>query len=281
MSLNIHTEIAEKLNNYIDMNKIPNLLFHGASGSGKKTILNDFLRKIYNDDGDIMKNFIMSVNCAQGKGIKFIREDLKFFAKTNINIQNGKRFKSVLLLNADKLTIDAQSALRRCIELFSHSTRFFLVVSDKYKILKPILSRFCEIFIPEPTINGKIINLHTYQIKDCFSEIDTTKQKRIKLKGEMSKLIDNIKEHDTSIKNVEINIIFDTTVRLYEMGFNAIDVIECIKTDKTISLIKKCEYVMFFDKIRKEFRNEKMLISNLLYFYLIRSDYTLENISFM
>lgn len=281
MSLNIHTEIAEKLNNYIDMNKIPNLLFHGASGSGKKTILNDFLRKIYNDDGDIMKNFIMSVNCAQGKGIKFIREDLKFFAKTNINIQNGKRFKSVVLLNADKLTIDAQSALRRCIELFSHSTRFFLVVSDKYKILKPILSRFCEIFIPEPTINGKIINLHTYQIKDCFSEIDTTKQKRIKLKGEMSKLIGNIKEHDTSIKNVEINIIFDTTVRLYEMGFNAIDVIECIKTDKTISLIKKCEYVMFFDKIRKEFRNEKMLISNLLYFYLIRSDYTLENISFM
>ena len=65
------------------------------------------------------------------------------------------------------------------------------------------------------------------------------------------------------------------------MGFNAIDVIECIKTDKSISLIKKCEYVMFFDKIRKEFRNEKMLISNLLFFYLIRSDYTLENISFM
>jgi len=184
-------------------------------------------------------------------------------------------------LNADKLTIDAQSALRRCIELFSHCTRFFLVVSDKYKILKPILSRFCEIFIPEPTINGKIINLHTYQIKDCFSEIDTTKQRRIKLKGEMSKLIGNIKELDNSIKNVEINIIFDTTVRLYEMGFNAIDVIECIKTDKTISLIKKCEYVMFFDKIRKEFRNEKLLISNLLYFYLIRSDYTLENISFM
>ena len=281
MSLNIHTEIAEKLNNYFDMNKIPNLLFHGASGSGKKTILNNFLRKIYNDDGDIMKNFIMSVNCAQGKGIKFIREDLKFFARTNINIQNGKRFKSVVLLNADKLTIDAQSALRRCIELFSHCTRFFLVVSDKYKILKPILSRFCEIFIPEPTINGKIINLHTYQIKDCFSEIDTTKQRRIKLKGEMSKLIGNIKELDNSIKNVEINIIFDTTVRLYEMGFNAIDVIECIKTDKTISLIKKCEYVMFFDKIRKEFRNEKLLISNLLYFYLIRSDYTLENISFM
>ena len=34
------------------------------------------------------KNNMMSVNCARGKGIKFIREDLKFFAKTNINFLN-------------------------------------------------------------------------------------------------------------------------------------------------------------------------------------------------
>ena len=31
----------------------------------------------------------MFVNCAQGKGIKFIRDDLKFFAKTHINFKNG------------------------------------------------------------------------------------------------------------------------------------------------------------------------------------------------
>ena len=67
----------------------------------------------------------MYVNCAHGKGIKFIREELKFFAKTNINLKEGEIFKSIVLLNADKLTIDAQSALRRCIELFNHTTRFF------------------------------------------------------------------------------------------------------------------------------------------------------------
>jgi len=89
-----------------------------------------------------MKNYVMNVNCAHGKGIKFIRDDLKFFARTNIDLQDGNIFKSIILLNADKLTIDAQSALRRCIELFSHSTRFFIVVDDKYKLLKPILSRF-------------------------------------------------------------------------------------------------------------------------------------------
>jgi DNA polymerase III delta prime subunit len=42
-----------------------------------------------------------------GKGIKFVREDLKNFAKSNINTSHGI-FKSVVLYNADYLTIDAQ-----------------------------------------------------------------------------------------------------------------------------------------------------------------------------
>ena len=55
--------------------------------------------------------------------------------------------KSIILYNAELLTIDAQSALRRCIELFSKSTRFFLVVQNKAKLLKPILSDF-HLFVP-------------------------------------------------------------------------------------------------------------------------------------
>jgi len=69
----------------------------------------------------------MSVNCSHGKGIKFIREDLKFFAKTNLQSTTGVKFKTIVLYNADSLTNDAQSALRRCIELFSFNTRFLLL----------------------------------------------------------------------------------------------------------------------------------------------------------
>ena len=156
--LTIHENIKSKLNGFIEQKKIPNLIFHGINGVGKKTILFDFLKNIYKSEREYMKKYVMIVNCAHGKGIKFIREELKFFARTNIHLQEGSIFKSIILLNADKLTIDAQSALRRCIELFSHSTRFFIVIDDKYKLLRPILSRFCEIFIPQPTINNKQIN---------------------------------------------------------------------------------------------------------------------------
>ncbi len=156
--LDIHQSIKNKLNYFHEMHKIPNILFHGPTGSGKRTIVNDFIHKIYDNKREIIKSFVMYVNCSHGKGIKFIREELKFFAKTHINSNGGNTFKSVVLLNADKLTLDAQSALRRCIELFSHNTRFFIIAEDKYNLMKPILSRFCEIYIPEPVIDDKIIS---------------------------------------------------------------------------------------------------------------------------
>ena len=167
--LNIHQSIKEKLNYFYSIHKIPNIIFHGSSGSGKRTIVNEFIHKIYDNNKDIIKELVMYVNCSQGKGIKFIRDELKFFAKMNIHSNNGNIFKSIILLNADKLTIDAQSALRRCIELFSHNTRFFIIAEDKYNLMKPILSRFCEIYIPEPMIKGKPINLYQYNINNVFN----------------------------------------------------------------------------------------------------------------
>ena len=168
MSLQIHQSIKNKLNYFQEIHKIPNIIFHGPSGSGKRTIVNEFIHKIYDNNREKIKSFVMYVNCSHGKGIKFIREDLKFFAKTHINSNGGNIFKSIVLLNADKLTIDAQSALRRCIELFSHNTRFFIIAEDKYNLMKPILSRFCEIFVPEPVLNGENINLYKYNMTDLI-----------------------------------------------------------------------------------------------------------------
>ena len=169
LEIQIHQNIKDKLEYFHKIHKIPNIIFNGPSGSGKSTMVNDFISLIYDNNKDKIKDFVMYVNCAHGKGIKFIREELKFFAKTHINSNGGNTFKSIVLLNGDKLTMDAQSALRRCIELFSHNTRFFIIVEDKYKLLRPILSRFCEIYIPEPEYEGKIINLYKYNLKRIFN----------------------------------------------------------------------------------------------------------------
>ena len=49
MSLNIHKTIHTKLNYFIEIAKIPNIIFHGPNGSGKRTIVHSFLNKIYNN----------------------------------------------------------------------------------------------------------------------------------------------------------------------------------------------------------------------------------------
>ena len=90
--------IYNKLDYFYKTNKIPHLIFHGESGSSKRYIVDEFIQKIYKYDRQKIKQNVMIVNCAHGKGIKFIREELKFFAKTNIRSDSGASFKSCLAI---------------------------------------------------------------------------------------------------------------------------------------------------------------------------------------
>jgi DNA polymerase III delta prime subunit len=270
----VNAEICKKLNFFIENKKIPNIIFHGVSGCGKSTIAWNFVKAIYNND-KIMKDYVMHVNCAHGKGIRFVREELKFFAKTNVDLKDGDIFKSIILLNADKLTTDAQSALRRCIELFSHTTRFFIVVEDKCKLLRPILSRFCEIHVEEPIINGSQINLHKYFIEKTFS--GPSLEKLTKQRNDWLEKTLLLKQSYT------VDDIINLSNKLYEKAYNSMDLLKWLeqRTESEISSEQKYEKLISFEKIRHEFRNEKLIMLFMLHFILLRSNDNLENISFM
>ena len=274
--LNIHQNIKDKLDFFYSSHKIPNLLFHGTTGSGKRTIVSEFIHKIYDNDREKIKTFVMYVNCSHGKGIKFIRDELKFFAKTHINSNSGNTFKSIVLLNADKLTMDAQSALRRCIELFSHNTRFFIVAEDKYNLMKPILSRFCEIYVPEPVINGAIVNLYKYNLNNLFNMKDVKVARLEALKKELLKTVN---------KKITIDKLMGLCSKLYEKGYSGLDIIQLLENHKfletSLSVEKRYELLIAFNRVRKEFRNEKLLILFILNFVFLSSELCLENISFM
>jgi len=293
----------EKLNYFYKIHKIPNIIFHGQSGSGKRSIVHKFINIIYNGDKERIKTFVMHVNCAHGKGIKFIRDELKFFAKTHINSNGGDVFKSIVLSNADKLTIDAQSALRRCIELFSHTTRFFIIVEDKYKLLKPILSRFCEIYVPEPVVNGQSINLYRHNLSETF-KLKDVKQLRIEwlkknllktmgpLIGETDSCVDVITDDAADTDNkaagkgagaVDESLLLFST-KLYEKGYSGMDLIQLLENHNLFTNLtdkKRYELLFAFNKVRKEFRNETLLIMFILNFLYVSLETSLENISFM
>lgn len=264
---NIHNNILDKLNYFIEVKKIPNILFHGPYGSGKKKLVFSFIDNIYNNDNNIKKEYTMFVNCAQGKGIKFIRDELKFFAKTNINYQEGNLFKTVILSNADKLTIDAQSAIRRCIEQFAHTTRFFIIIEDKNKLLKPIVSRFSEIFIPSPRINNEYINLYKHNI--C---LQTKNESCIKKNNDLKKYIESIKNYNDLIK---------ITNKLYDSAYTINDIINYIEKTSFENNIDKTLLILITQKIKCELRNEKIIILFILNLIVFRSECNLESIAFI
>ena len=282
--LNIHQDIIKKMNFFKESKQIPNIIFHGSNGSGKHTLVYKFISDIYDNDKDLIKTYVMNVNCAHGKGIKFVRDEFKFFARTHINIKGSCNFKTIVLSNADKLTIDAQSAMRRCIELYSYNTRFFIIVEDKYKLLKPIISRFCEIFVPEPILNGKKINLYQYVVDSAFKQMDDSDL--------LSKMIDAEKVKWSSNRSDGISTdgiskdgiykdLMEFSTTIYELGYSSLDIISYLEKKNDIDDLKKNQLLISFQKVKREIRNEKLLIVFMLTFIFIRFDYNLENITFM
>jgi len=270
MTLQIHENILKKLDYFYNSDQIPNIIFHGPSGSGKSTLVTDFLHKIYKNDKQKMKSNIMSVNCSHGKGIKFIREDLKFFAKANLQSTTGVQFKSIVMFNADSLTNDAQSALRRCIELFSFNTRFFIVVENKHKLLNPIVSRFCEIYVPEYIVNGEVVNLHQHTIRKTLDVSDLETRK-----------VEWIRDYMETADSTTNQTISDTCTKVYENGYSCIDIINYMNGSDNWSDAQKANIIMCFHKIKGEFRCEKMLMMFMLNFMFLREDADLHRISFI
>ena len=277
MNLPVLPSVQKCLDSFFQSRKIPHLIFHGPSGSGKRTIVENFLSQIYGGDKAKMKSNIMWVNCAHGngRGIKFIREDLKFFAKTNIQFNCGVMFKTIVLLNADSLTTDAQSALRRCIELFSFNTRFFIVVKNKDKLLNPILSRFCEIYIPEQMIDNRIVHLHQHTIQQAYP-LDEWKREHTKGFGEYMKGVETMSHKDM------VHLVGS----LYNAGYSCLDLVEWWKDasllgNNRLSLKEVSEVVLCFHRIKGEFRCEKLLMMYLLDFAFLRQKGGLENIGGM
>lgn len=265
--LEIHSNIYTKLYDFYENKKVPHIILHGSYGSGKKTIIRTFIDKVYENDKDKIKKNVMWVNCAHGKGIKFIREDIKFFAKANIQYNNGILFKSIVLFNADFLTTDAQSALRRCIEQFSKNTRFFIVIENKQRLLNPILSRFCEIYVPDYLDEtGKPVNLNSKRIHSVIP-------KQV-ISTDITSILDEI-------PSIELNhkILANIANQMYEEGSSCLDLVKWVESSPHIDSLIKASSIVCFHKIKSDFRNEKLLILYMLDYIFLRSNKDIKSIN--
>ena len=278
MDESIHADIKANLRDKASKKSIPHMIFHGPSGSGKRTIVNWFIRLIYKNDRKLITEYVMHADCAHGKGIKFVREQVKFFAKTNLRLTDEAPFKTIVLTNADKLTTDAQSALRRIIEVFSHSTRFFVVVEQKFKMLLPILSRLSDVYVPLPIVNGAETNLNVMSIKAIRDEAGITEEVIRGNRTTTGKRIGSIvRKHCGS--EITLKGIAKVANECYQLGLYGDDVVKYVECK--VSAEDRSRLLLSLEKVRVYYRSEPLFMMTALYNGLVRSSEDFVNVGFM
>ncbi|MFP4654596.1 MAG: replication factor C small subunit [Methanohalobium sp.] len=133
-------EAIKRLKSYISTKNLPHLLFSGPPGVGKTAAAVAIAKELF---GDVWRQNFTELNASDERGIDVVRTKIKDFSKTSPI--GGADFKIIFLDEADALTPDAQSALRRTMERYTNNCRFILSCNYSSKIIEPIQSR-CAVY---------------------------------------------------------------------------------------------------------------------------------------
>lgn len=120
---------------------MPHLLFAGRPGTGKTTSALALARTVL---GEAWRDYTLELNASDERGINTVRQRVKTFARY-ADDRTKIPFKIIILDEADEMTHDAQTALRRIMEETSRVTRFILIGNYTSRIIEPIQSR-CAVF---------------------------------------------------------------------------------------------------------------------------------------
>lgn len=175
--LDYHTSLAKRLSALAADGDLPHLLFYGPQGAGKKTRIMALLRAIYGSGCEKVKlehrsfktptkasvdvttlasNYHIEINPADaGTHDRFVvQEVIKEIAQSH-PLQAGagpsRSFKVVLLIEVDRLSRQAQAALRRTMEKYTASCRLILCCNNPSKVIDPVRSRCLGIRVAAPS----------------------------------------------------------------------------------------------------------------------------------
>lgn len=139
--------VVQALRKQIISTNLPHLILWGPAGTGKTSTIRAFTLDLYG--AELVASRVLELNASHECGIDVIRKKVKRFAQVAVDAGQKPPYKLIILDEADSLTPDAQSALRRTMEQYSKVTRFVIICNYVSKIIEPIASR-CAKFRYKP-----------------------------------------------------------------------------------------------------------------------------------
>tara|TARA_R100000329_G_C7616035_1_gene218745 strand:+ start:2286 stop:3212 length:927 start_codon:yes stop_codon:yes gene_type:complete len=121
---------------WVEDRDMPNVLLHGVAGTGKTTAALVLAKSLLKDEAE--GNFF-EINASDDRKLETVRNRIKDIATTRK--LGDVPFKIILLDEMDGMTKDAQNALKRIMERYSHNCRFIITCNDRFRIIQPLISR--------------------------------------------------------------------------------------------------------------------------------------------
>ncbi|KAJ2949162.1 hypothetical protein O0L34_g6103 [Tuta absoluta] len=153
-----HDEIVRTINQFMQENQMPHLLFYGPPGTGKTSTILACARQMYTPQQ--FNSMVLELNASDDRGIGIVRGQILNFASTRTIFKAGPKL--IILDEADAMTNDAQNALRRIIEKYTENVRFCIICNYLGKIIPALQSR-CTRFRFAP-LNHQLIVPRLQQI---------------------------------------------------------------------------------------------------------------------
>lgn len=135
------------LEKQVSTGNLPHMLFYGPPGTGKTSTILALAKQLYGPN--LYKSRVLELNASDERGISIVRQKIKNFARLTVSNPTPEDLKNypcppykiIILDEADSMTNDAQSALRRTMETYANITRFALVCNYITRIIDPLASR--------------------------------------------------------------------------------------------------------------------------------------------
>lgn len=148
-----HDDVKNLLITSIEKGDLPHLLFHGGSGTGKTSTVMALVMQLYGPRR--INEKVLELNASDENGINVVRDKIIKFANIVVGSADPKypspSFKIIILDEADSMTSEAQTALKKVMESTCEITRFVFICNYESKIIDAIKSRCADFrFNPIP-----------------------------------------------------------------------------------------------------------------------------------
>eukprot|EP01026_Neomeris_dumetosa_P047369 TRINITY_DN4065_c0_g1_i5.p1 TRINITY_DN4065_c0_g1~~TRINITY_DN4065_c0_g1_i5.p1 ORF type:complete len:369 (-),score=38.32 TRINITY_DN4065_c0_g1_i5:161-1135(-) len=196
-------QVVGSLKHTLENKQFANMLFYGPPGTGKTTAALALCHELYGTHYD---QLVTELNASDQRGIDVVRSKIKQVASYAVNPSGDHpSFKIIILDEADQMTVDAQNALRRMMEVYQKQTRFIMICNYVSKIIPALVSR-CAAYRFQPLPQEAV---QTYIHRVCKSEGVTLSPQVIKVLNEVSggdlRRATNLLQSAVRVKGKEIN----------------------------------------------------------------------------